>query len=75
MPGSSAVAAASAITATNDSISMPPYPMTRASCSWRIILGVVPDDTSAWNPLIAPHAMVMKQKGKILPAKTGPLRQ
>jgi hypothetical protein len=34
---------------------------------------VVPDDTSAWNPLMAPHAMVMKAKGNNLPAKIGPV--
>ncbi len=47
--------------------------MKRAWLSRRIIFGVVPDEISAWNPLIAPHAMVMKQNGKILPAKTGPV--
>ena len=26
----------------------------------------------AWKPDTAPQAMVMKQKGKIVPAKTGP---
>jgi hypothetical protein len=35
-------------------------------------LGVVPDATSAWNPDTAPQAIVMKQKGKTGPAKTGP---
>jgi hypothetical protein len=38
-----------------------------------IIFGVVPEEISEWNPLIAPHAMVMKQNGKIFPANTGPL--
>ena len=38
-----------------------------------IIFGVVPEEIKAWNPEIAPQAMVMKQKGKILPAKMGPL--
>ncbi len=28
---------------------------------------------SAWKPEMAPQAMVMKQKGKRAPAKTGPL--
>ena len=27
---------------------------------------------SVWNPEMAPHAMVMKQKGKSLPATTRP---
>ena len=27
----------------------------------------------AWNPLMAPQAMVMNAKGKSLPANTGPL--
>ncbi len=40
--------------------------------SLAISFGVVPEEISAWNPLIAPHAMVMKQNGKILPAKIGP---
>jgi hypothetical protein len=47
--------------------------MSRASLSRRSILGVVPDDTSAWKPLIAPQAIVMKQNGKSLPANTGPV--
>ena len=38
-----------------------------------IIFGVVPDEISEWNPEMAPHAMVMKQNGKILPAKIGPV--
>ena len=36
-------------------------------------LGVVPEAMRAWKPLTAPHAIVMKQNGKILPAKTGPV--
>ncbi len=47
--------------------------MTRASVSVRIILGVVPLETSAWKPLMAPQAMVMNAKGKSLPANTGPV--
>ena len=35
--------------------------------------GVVPDATKQWKPLTAPHAIVIKQKGKTGPAKTGPL--
>ena len=34
---------------------------------------MVPEATSAWKPLIAPQAMVMKANGKSLPAKTGPV--
>ncbi len=34
---------------------------------------MVPDETSAWKPLIAPQAIVMKQKGNSLPANTGPV--
>ena len=45
----------------------------RASDSRASILGVVPEATSAWNPEIAPHAIVMKQNGNSLPANTGPL--
>jgi hypothetical protein len=61
------------MTATNDSISIPPYPMSRASLSRRSILGVVPLETRAWNPLMAPQAIVMNAKGKSFPAKTGPV--
>jgi hypothetical protein len=35
--------------------------------------GVVPEATRQWKPLTAPHAIVIKQKGKTGPAKTGPL--
>ncbi len=62
-----------AMMATNDSMSIPPYPMSRASPSWRSILGVVPDATSAWKPLMAPQAIVMNAKGNSLPANTGPV--
>ena len=34
---------------------------------------MVPEEISAWKPEIAPQAMVMKQNGKILPAKIGPV--
>jgi hypothetical protein len=37
------------------------------------ILGVVPEEISAWNPDNAPQAIVMKTNGKSLPAKTGPV--
>jgi len=45
----------------------------RAWVSRVIILGVVPDEMSEWKPLTAPQAMVMKQKGKMPPAKIGPV--
>ncbi len=35
--------------------------------------GVVPLDTSAWKPEMAPHAMVMKTNGNTLPVKSGPV--
>src|SRR5713101_89075 len=72
-PGVIAQAATMAITPTNDSISIAPYPIKRAWLSRRIIFGVVPEEISEWKPLMAPHAMVMKQKGNILPAKIGPV--
>src|SRR5213083_89182 len=72
MPGSSVQAAIIAITPTNDSISIPPYPMKRASVSRAIILGVVPDATSEWDPDTAPQAIVMNANGNSLPANTGP---
>ena len=45
----------------------------RASVSRSSSFGVVPDEISAWKPEIAPQAIVMKQKGKSLPANTGPV--
>jgi hypothetical protein len=66
-------AATMAITPTKDSRSIAPYPMKRAWLSRRIIFGVVPEEINEWKPLIAPQAMVIKQKGKIFPAKTGPV--
>ena len=47
--------------------------MRRASLSRTSIFGVVPDATSAWKPLMAPQAMVMKAKGNSFPANTGPV--
>src|SRR2546422_9138095 len=41
--------------------------------SFAISLGVVPEEISEWKPEMAPQAMVMKQNGKILPAKMGPV--
>ncbi len=46
--------------------------MRRQSLSRSIILGVVPLETSAWKPLMAPHAMVMKTNGKSEPGTTRP---
>ena len=37
------------------------------------ILGVVPDEISAWKPDTAPQAMVMNRNGNRLPDQTGPL--
>src|SRR5262249_61487141 len=42
------------------------------SLSLSIILGVVPDDTSEWNPEIAPHMTQMKTNGNRLPLNVGP---
>ncbi len=47
--------------------------MKRASLSRSSSFGVVPLEISAWKPEIAPQAIVMKQNGKTLPAKTGPV--
>src|SRR5690349_16595821 len=71
-PGSSAHAAMSAMTATNDSMSIEPYPMSRTCDSFCTIFGVVPEDTSAWKPESAPQAIVMNTNGNSLPANTGP---
>ena len=57
---------------TNPSSSIAPKPIARISDSRLIIFGVVPEATSAWNPLTAPHAMVMNRNGKIAPGSTGP---
>ena len=37
-----------------------------------MIFGVTPLEMRVWNPLMAPHAMVMKQNGNSLPGTTGP---
>ena len=47
--------------------------MSRASLSRFTSFGVVPLEISAWNPEIAPQAIVMKANGNSLPAKTGPV--
>ena len=65
-------AAMRALIATNDSISMPPYPIIRTWLSLAIIFGVVPEAMRAWKPDSAPQAMVMKTNGNSLPANTGP---
>src|SRR3954465_8009970 len=72
-PGCSTQAAIIAMMATKLSSSIEPYPTGQACHSLVIIFGVVPDEISAWKPEIAPHAIVMKQNGKILPAKIGPV--
>ncbi len=35
--------------------------------------GVVPLETSAWNPEIAPQAIVMNTNGNTLPVNSGPV--
>jgi hypothetical protein len=47
--------------------------MSGASVSRISIFGVVPLATSAWNPEMAPQAMVMNANGNTFPAKTGPV--
>jgi hypothetical protein len=47
-------AAIRALIATNDSISMPPYPIILIWLSLPIIFGVVPEAINAWNPDRAP---------------------
>src|SRR3712207_5543537 len=44
----------------------------RTCDSFWMSLGVVPEAMSEWKPERAPHAIVMKTKGKREPAKTGP---
>jgi hypothetical protein len=43
------------------------------SRSLSIILGVVPEEISAWNPDTDPQAMVMKRNGNSEPLHTGPV--
>ena len=47
--------------------------MRRTSPSLRKSFGVVPLETSAWNPDTAPHAIVINTNGKSLPANIGPV--
>ncbi len=61
-----------AITATNDSVSIAPYPIGFAWLSFSSSFGVVPDAMSEWNPDRAPHAIVMNRNGNNEPANTGP---
>src|ERR1017187_9397290 len=68
-PGCNDAAATMAMMPTKPSSSMAPYPIGQACDSREIILGVVPEEISAWKPEMAPHAIVMKQKGNTLPAK------
>src|SRR5207247_6044303 len=72
-PGWSEAAAIRAITATKLSSSIDPYPTANAWRSRASNLGVVPEEISEWNPETAPQAMVIKQNGKILPVKIGPV--
>jgi hypothetical protein len=44
--------------------------MSPSLCS---ILGVVPDEISAWKPDTAPHAIVMNRNGNSAPDHTGPV--
>lgn len=59
--------------ATKDSVSMPPYPISRVCFSFSSSFGVVPEEMSAWKPDSAPQAMVMNRNGNSDPAKAGPL--
>ncbi len=43
------------------------------SLSLEIILGVVPEATSAWKPDSAPHMITMQTNGQTGPLITGPL--
>ena len=65
-------AATSAMIATKDSMSMPPYPIMRVCDSFSTSFGVVPEAIIAWNPDRAPQAMVTKRKGNSAPVNTGP---
>ena len=58
--------------ATNDSVSIPPKPISRMCDSRSTIFGVVPDEMSEWNPDTAPHAIVMNRNGNSGPENTGP---
>jgi hypothetical protein len=59
--------------ATNDSINMPPNPISRMCDSLSTIFGVVPDEISAWKPDTEPQAIVMNRKGNSAPENTGPV--
>ena len=72
-PWSSTHAAASAQIATNDSMSMAPYPIIRTCDSFSMSFGVVPDATREWKPDSAPQAIVMNTNGNSDPANTGPV--
>ena len=62
-----AAAAIRAVTPTKPSMSIAPYPMDRTCDSLSTIFGVVPDDTSEWNPLTAPHMTQMNTNGNSPP--------
>src|SRR3954454_12602735 len=57
---------------TRPSQSIAAYPFIGSSDSLFRIFGFVPDPISAWNPEMAPQAMVMKTNGKSLPGMIGP---
>ncbi len=68
------MAAISAMIATSPSVSIAPAAMNLMLPSFGTMRGVVPEPISAWNPLIAPHAITMKQKGNtFMPGSTGPV--
>ena len=61
-----------ATTPTRPSTSIAPYPIGRMSLSRSTIFDVVPVDTRAWKPEMAPQAMVMNTNGNSGPGITGP---
>src|SRR5688500_4119343 len=61
--GTRIIPPASAHTATIDSSGLAPYPTGRTSRSLRTCLLVVPLETMEWNPLHAPHAIVLTRNG------------
>jgi hypothetical protein len=60
-----------AVTPTMPSMSIDPYPIVRMCDSFSTIFGVVPLETSAWNPLTAPHITQMNTNGKMGAATPG----
>src|SRR3954468_22179624 len=72
-PGWRTQAAIIAMSATIISVTIAPYPMSRIRDSRAIILQVVPEAISEWNPETAPQAIVMQTNGKTGPPKIGPV--